>query len=337
MAYAVGYAQFGALLFALMVIPGLAYLAYRRPRRVFRNPRPGLARGGIPADAAALAASTRHRLRARRRRRRRRGPARHDGLARIPARARRRLDLAPCRDAGRDFAREGGGDGRRSAPRRQRISRGRPLSSPISAATTTAPIRGRPRMSRPAVGLHPYDSWPAGETKQDLIERIDGAARRAAGLRDRLQPADHRQRARQGVRPAQRARDQGLRRRFRRVAPHRQGHHRRAQRRSRASPTSRSISTRRCRRSRSRSTAAATARYGINVADIADLIRTGIGGDAVSQVFIGERHYDMTVRFPTRGAQQPRGDQGSGADIERRRAGAAVAGRATSSCRPAKA
>jgi cobalt-zinc-cadmium resistance protein CzcA len=42
----------------------------------------------------------------------------------------------------------------------------------------------------------------------------------------------------------------------------------------------------------------ATARYGINVADVADLIRTGIGGDAVSQVFIGERHYDMTVRFP---------------------------------------
>jgi cobalt-zinc-cadmium resistance protein CzcA len=38
MAYAVGYAQFGALLFALMVIPGLAYFAYRRPARVFHNP-----------------------------------------------------------------------------------------------------------------------------------------------------------------------------------------------------------------------------------------------------------------------------------------------------------
>ena len=38
MAYAVGFAQFGALVFALMVIPGLAYLAYRKPRRVFHNP-----------------------------------------------------------------------------------------------------------------------------------------------------------------------------------------------------------------------------------------------------------------------------------------------------------
>jgi heavy metal efflux system protein len=43
---------------------------------------------------------------------------------------------------------------------------------------------------------------------------------------------------------------------------------------------------------------AAVARYGINVSDAADLIRIGIGGDAVSQVFIGERRYDTTVRFP---------------------------------------
>ncbi len=50
---------------------------------------------------------------------------------------------------------------------------------------------------------------------------------------------------------------------------------------------------------------AATARYGINVADISDLIRTGIGGEAVSQVFIGERHYDTTVRFPPTARNSP--------------------------------
>ena len=38
MAYAVGYAQFGALAFALLVVPGLAYAAFRRPRRTFHNP-----------------------------------------------------------------------------------------------------------------------------------------------------------------------------------------------------------------------------------------------------------------------------------------------------------
>ena len=38
MAYAVGFAQFGALLLALTLVPGLAYLAYRKPRRTFHNP-----------------------------------------------------------------------------------------------------------------------------------------------------------------------------------------------------------------------------------------------------------------------------------------------------------
>ena len=38
MVYAVGFAQLGALAFALLVVPGLAYAAYRRPRRIFHNP-----------------------------------------------------------------------------------------------------------------------------------------------------------------------------------------------------------------------------------------------------------------------------------------------------------
>src|SRR5262249_42385338 len=42
----------------------------------------------------------------------------------------------------------------------------------------------------------------------------------------------------------------------------------------------------------------AMARYGINVQDVADMIGIGIGGQGVSQVFIGERRYDVTVRFP---------------------------------------
>jgi cobalt-zinc-cadmium resistance protein CzcA len=35
------------------------------------------------------------------------------------------------------------------------------------------------------------------------------------------------------------------------------------------------------------------------------LIQTGIGGGAVSQVFIGERHYDVTVRFPEQARNSP--------------------------------
>jgi len=39
------------------------------------------------------------------------------------------------------------------------------------------------------------------------------------------------------------------------------------------------------------------ARFGINVADIQDAVQTAVGGNAVSQVLIGEQRYDVTVRY----------------------------------------
>ena len=39
------------------------------------------------------------------------------------------------------------------------------------------------------------------------------------------------------------------------------------------------------------------AQYGLNVADVADLIEVAIGGKAISQVFIGSRVYDVTCRY----------------------------------------
>lgn len=39
------------------------------------------------------------------------------------------------------------------------------------------------------------------------------------------------------------------------------------------------------------------ARYGLNIAEVADLIEVAIGGKAVSQVFIGSKVYDITCRF----------------------------------------
>lgn len=40
------------------------------------------------------------------------------------------------------------------------------------------------------------------------------------------------------------------------------------------------------------------ARFGINAADIANLIQTGVGGATVSQVYVAERTYGVAVRFP---------------------------------------
>jgi cobalt-zinc-cadmium resistance protein CzcA len=39
------------------------------------------------------------------------------------------------------------------------------------------------------------------------------------------------------------------------------------------------------------------ARFGINVADIQDAIQTAVGGNAVSQVLLGEERYDVVVRY----------------------------------------
>jgi cobalt-zinc-cadmium resistance protein CzcA len=41
------------------------------------------------------------------------------------------------------------------------------------------------------------------------------------------------------------------------------------------------------------------ARFGINVADIQDAVQTAIGGNAVSQVLLGEQRYDVVVRYQT--------------------------------------
>jgi cobalt-zinc-cadmium resistance protein CzcA len=48
------------------------------------------------------------------------------------------------------------------------------------------------------------------------------------------------------------------------------------------------------------------ARFGINVADIQDAIQTAVGGNAVSQVLLGEQRYDVVVRYlaPYRNTQE---------------------------------
>ena len=43
---------------------------------------------------------------------------------------------------------------------------------------------------------------------------------------------------------------------------------------------------------------AAAARYGINISDITNLIQNGVGGAAVTQVYVEDRVYDVSVRFP---------------------------------------
>jgi cobalt-zinc-cadmium resistance protein CzcA len=49
----------------------------------------------------------------------------------------------------------------------------------------------------------------------------------------------------------------------------------------------------------------AAARYGINVSDITSLIQTGVGGASVSTVYVADRTYAVTVRFPRNTRNNP--------------------------------
>ena len=50
---------------------------------------------------------------------------------------------------------------------------------------------------------------------------------------------------------------------------------------------------------------AAAARYGINVQDVMNLIQTGIGGAPVTQVYVRDRQYNVTARFPEAARHDP--------------------------------
>src|SRR5258706_10072509 len=50
---------------------------------------------------------------------------------------------------------------------------------------------------------------------------------------------------------------------------------------------------------------AAAARYGINISDITNLIQNGVCGAAVTQVFVGERVNDASIRFPLSSRHDP--------------------------------
>ncbi|MCX7115689.1 MAG: CusA/CzcA family heavy metal efflux RND transporter [Gammaproteobacteria bacterium] len=49
----------------------------------------------------------------------------------------------------------------------------------------------------------------------------------------------------------------------------------------------------------------AIARYGIKMADVMDMIQTGLAGTAVTQIYIEERSYDVSVRFPPETRNNP--------------------------------
>ncbi|HLZ03509.1 MAG TPA: CusA/CzcA family heavy metal efflux RND transporter [Bradyrhizobium sp.] len=295
LAYAVGYAQFGALAFALLVVPGLAFVAYRRPRRLFHNvvlhrleqryrialqgslrrPRIVYTLSAAAAIAVAILGATvwREFL-----------PELDEGAIWLHA------DMAP--GISLQKATEMVADLRRVVNAFPEVSY---VVSHIGRNDDgTDPWT--PSHMEAAVGLHDYRSWPAGETKPELIRRIKARLDQEPGFEIAIsQPIidsvlDKVFDPHSSLAVKVFGDDLGE---LRRIGNAIIGILKRTPGVTDAAidqytPLPQiSIKVNR----------EAAARFGINVADIANLISTGIGGAAVSQVFIGERHYDVTVRF----------------------------------------
>ena len=295
MAYAVGFVQLGALLLTLMLVPGLAFLAYRHPRRVFRNHvlewleagyrrtlNRSLRRPRVVYIASALAA-----------------------VAVIALGATVSREFLPELDEGSIWlhAEMAGGISLVKAMEMDDELRKVVMEFPEVDNVVTHVGRNddgtdpwTPSHVEAGVTLRPYSSWPSGGSKQDLIRRMAARLSQMPGYQIAFsQPIID------GVKDYV-------------FEPHSQlsvkiyGDDFNELRRiageivdvlntipgttdvlvDQLPPLAQIVIT---------PDREAAARYGINVGDVADLIQTGIGGVAVSQVFIGERHYDVTVRL----------------------------------------
>jgi cobalt-zinc-cadmium resistance protein CzcA len=296
MAYTVGYALTGATLVALALIPGLALAAYKRPRAIFRNrPLEWLTRRYDDILARVL----RHPVK----------------LALLPGLGAAALAVVLGVTIGKEFLPEldeGSIWLQVQLPPGLSLARASQMAGELRAATRefaevshVVTQLGRnddgtdpwtPSHIECSVGLHPYDTWPKGETKHDLIARmserfkrlpgmsigfsqpmIDGVNDKIAGAHSELvlkvyghDLGEMRDIAAQIVKvldtvpgSADLAIDQEP------PLPQLQVH------------VDRELA----------------ARFGINVSDIGQLIEVAIGGRAVAQIFLGERRYDIAVRF----------------------------------------
>ncbi len=303
MVYAVGFAQLGALLFALLVVPGLAYLAYRRPQPVFHNP----VLGWLDGEYRRLLAASLQRPR----------------VAYLLSAAAAVLmivlgltvwrEFLPDLDEGSIWLHAEMPPGISLQKATDMVGELRQALDEFPEVSTVVSHIGRnddgtdpwtPSHMEAAVLLKPYGAWPSGETKADLQQQIEKRLDELPGFEIAFsQPImdsvldyvfdphsalavkvfgdDFNELRRIGnsiigvLNTVPGVSDAAI---------------------DQYTPLPQiSIKVDR----------AATARYGINVADVTNLISTGIGGAAVSQLFIGDRNYNITVRFPPKDRGNP--------------------------------
>ena len=296
MAYTVIYALFGALLCTLALVPGLAYMAFRKPRPVFHNkPLEWLGRayratlGGLldrpilsyVAAAAALVGVAvlgttvgRDYL-----------PDLDEGALWLQVQMPTGLSL----DAAADMASEL----RRTVLQFPEVSY---IVTQTGREDEAVDAWTASHIEVP-VGLTPYDTWPAGETKADFVKKLNARLHQLPGFNVGInQPISDMVFDLIGgahsslvirVMGDDLAEDRRIANEIVEVVRNIRGT---AEASVFQEPPTPQITITADR--------AAAARYGINVSDITNLIQDGVGGGAVTTVFVGDRTYNLTLRFP---------------------------------------
>lgn len=296
MAYTVSLALLGALLCTFTLVPGLAFLALRKPRRVFHN-RPlqwlqgGFRRtldrmlgapkiafmicGAAMVAVVALGATTGREFL----------PELDEGALWLQVQMPSGISL--------DKASEMAGELRRTVLEFPEVSYvvtqlGR--SDDGTDAWTPSHIEA-------PVGLKPYHSWPKGETREEFLHRLNVRLKQLPGFSIGIsQPIiDMVEDAMGGAHSPLVIRIFGddlkeLRRLGGEIVKVLGGIKGTAEASIFQEPPIPQIAIDIDR--------AAAARFGINVSDITALIQTGVGGASVSKIYVNDRTYDATVRFP---------------------------------------
>jgi cobalt-zinc-cadmium resistance protein CzcA len=297
MAFTVGYAAFGALLCTLTLIPAFAFAAFRKPRRMWRNrPLEWLAAGyretlgrllDRPKISVAIVAMA------------------FLAVGFLGSRVGR--DYLPELDEGALWIQVQLPTGLSLEAATDMASQLRRAVLEFPEVTYVVTQLGRsdegldpwtPSHIEAPVGLKPYDTWPAGMTKKDLVQKLYDRLQQIPGISTGIsQPISDMVNDLEGGAHSPLVikvigEDFNEMRRI--------GSEIVDELRNVPGTTSASIFQEppipqiviQVDRS-------AAARYGINVSDITNLIQTGVGGAPVTQVYVGDRVYNVTVRFPT--------------------------------------
>jgi len=303
MARTVGYALLGALVCTFTLIPGLAFQAFRRPRRTFRN-RP------LEALTRAFGRTLERMLR-------------RPKIAYVMGGAALILVIVLGATTGREFLPdldEGALWLQVQLPSGISLDKASEMAGQLRRACLEFPEvsyaitqLGRsdddtdqwtPSHIEAPVGLKPYDTWPKGETRAMFLSRLNARLQRlpvvSAGISQPI--IDMVYDVIGGAHSALVMRITGDDfNELRRIGNGIVGVLNNIKGTESASifqePPIPQIAVDIDR--------AAAARYGINVSDITSLIQTGVGGTPVSTVYVADRTYGVTVRFPEETRNSP--------------------------------